>query len=135
MRHVYVGSIGGGAPLHPAHRAALADTHVPETRAFFIGIERMHDAGFLPRDARSLPMPERDENGRRTEVEIGAVRRAVRRVRQAARGCIRIAGSHLADPELLTRLQIEGHESVARLSGGLAVVIAGSYVHDVAFGV
>ena len=46
--------VGGHAPLHAAKRAALADAPLPQHGAVTIRIERVHHAGFLPRDQRAL---------------------------------------------------------------------------------
>ena len=52
--NIDIGLIRGRAPLHPAHRAAFADAHLPEHFALLIGIERMHHPGLLAGEQRPL---------------------------------------------------------------------------------
>ena len=123
--HVDVHAVGGRAPLHAAHRAALADARLPDDCAVAIGIERVHDARFLSRDERPAPVGHRHEDGRRPEVEVRAVGvGAVGLVGQAARGRIGVGRGHLPVPEDLARGEVQGHERVAHRRAGVAVVVA-----------
>ena len=84
VRHAADADIGDGhvnllavrcrAPLAAAQIASSAGAGLPEDFAFFIGIDRMHHAGFLRDDQRALSLAETDQDRRLPEVEILTVR-------------------------------------------------------------
>ena len=123
--HVDVVAVGGRAPLHAAHRAAPADARLPHDGAVAIGIERVHDAGFLSGEKQPFAARLVHEDRRRAEVPVGAVRvGAVGLVGQPARGGVGVVRGHLPVPEDLAGLEIHREERVAHRRAGVAVVVA-----------
>src|SRR5205809_319829 len=99
-RRINICTIGRRAPLDATQRSTLADASLPQDRALPVGIERMHDTGFLTRNQGLTPVRKINQNRRRTEVRIRTVVfRAIDLIRNAAAEIEGVAGSDLTCPE------------------------------------
>ena len=85
---------------------------------------------------RRRPSVSVHENRRCGEVEVRAVHaRTIRLVRQTAGGHVRVVLRHLLMPEHPAGAEVQRDESIARVAGGLAVVVAGRDVQRVSNGI
>ena len=112
-------AIAGHAPLHAAVRAAFGDASLPDHLAFAIGIERIDHPGFLASQeqvafrATSIAEEPKSKSGPRSSSQFG----------HAAGEDI--LWRHLSRPHYPARREIHRQHGVARVGGGLGIVVAG----------
>ena len=74
QRHVHLFGVRGGPPLNAAGQTALAYAVLPEDFTVPVGVDGVHDARLLAGQDHTPAVGQNAQDGRRSEVKIGAAR-------------------------------------------------------------